>query len=134
MAARNPGNAHRRSDSARGTAPTPGVFAVFIVAGIIALLAIVDQGKLSEGAFLALLVFLVIGSLAPPVAVALGIVMIVAIMMRGAGTKLFAWLGGLPNQKQTAQAKLPSSIGGPVVGYQSNGQPIAGQQSTVQVV
>lgn len=124
MAARDSGDARRRSDSARGGF-TASVFAVFVVAGIIAILAIVDQGKLSEGAFLALLVFLVIGSLAPPVALALGIVMIVAIMMRGAGVKLFKWLGGLPNQKQTAQAKLPGPIGGPIAGYNLSGQPIS---------
>ena len=101
-----------------------GIWGVIVIAGIIAILSIVEYGTVKEGTFLALLVFLVLGSLAPVVAIVLGVIIIFAIMIRGAGVKLFSWLGKLPNQTQPTQSSLPNPVG-VISGYTSNGQPIS---------
>ena len=111
-------------NSARQRATSPGIFAVFAIAGIIALLSIVQYGTVKEGTFLALLVFLVLGSIAPPVAIVLGAIIIFAVMIRGAGVKLFNWIGQVPNRTQPAQASLPNPVG-TIAGYNSSGQPIS---------
>ena len=114
----------RSGDSARQRAASPGVFAVFIIAGIIALLSVVNYGTVKEGTFLALLVFLILGSIAPPIAIVVGVIIVFAIMIRGAGVKLFSWLGQIPNRTQPAQASLPNPVG-TIAGYNSSGQPIS---------
>jgi len=101
--------------SARTT--SPGVLAVIGIAVVIALLTIVTYGQVREGVFLALVVFILFGAIVPPVAIALGAVMIVALLMRGAGTKVFDWLGALAKAQPVAAPSNPD-IGTAPPGYQ----------------
>lgn len=82
--------------------PTGDVWTVFIIAGLIALMAIVTTGGLAEGVFLALLVFVLVGAILPPVGIVVGLIILVAMMFRGnAGGRFFAWLGGLTGRTST---------------------------------
>lgn len=98
----------------------PGaVFGVFVVAGLITLLSILLFRQLKEGVFLALLVFIVVGALWPPGAIAVGAVVAIALFYRGGGQALFTWLGSL-SQRQAAPAVTPAfgPIAKSVPGYQ----------------
>jgi len=106
--------------SLRSRLPTatasPGTIATIGIAAVIALLTIITYGEVREGVFLALVVFILLGALVPPVAIALGAVMIVALFMRGAGTKAFDWLGSLGSAQPVPIPDKPE-IGERVTGY-----------------
>lgn len=86
---------------------SPGVVGVVAVAAIIALLTLVTYGEVREGVFLGLIVFILFGALVPPVAIVLGVVMIIAIFYRGGGTALFGWLGSLAGAQAPATPVKP---------------------------
>jgi hypothetical protein len=77
--------------------------------------------------FLALLVFLVLGSLAPVVFAPLGVVIIAVLFVRGAGAKLFGWLSGL-----ATASPVPAPTSQPVIPDKTFPQP--GPNGTVQVI
>lgn len=79
--------------------PTVSVWAVFVLAGLFLLIAIVKTGQVAEGVFLAVLVFVLVGAIAPPVAIVVGLIILAAVLLRGGGVALFTWLGGLAGRK-----------------------------------
>jgi len=86
------------------------VWGVLAIGGIIAFLAIVHQGTIKEGQFIGLLVFLVAGSLFPPAAIGIGLIIVIAMIYRGAGTQLGDWLSG-----QVGRSAGAATVGTPFV-------------------
>ena len=101
------GNLARRG----AAAATGSIFPVLALAVAIALVSVIQSGQVREGVFLALLVFILLGALVPPVAIALGVVILVAMFMRGAGVKLFSWLGSLASAQPVTRTATAPPLG-----------------------
>ena len=79
--------------------PSGSVWLVLLLGGLMLLLALVKTGRLAEGQLIAVLVYLVAGSLYPPFGVLLGILIVLGMFFRGGGTALFSWLSGLAGRQ-----------------------------------
>lgn len=116
----NSGASAAGSNQSRGgpARPGPDVTTVWIITAGIALTVLIWRKALSEGVFLALLVFLVFGAIVPPVAIAVGLVILLVLWLRGAGTAFFNWLGGLVKVQPKPIDNAYAPLGGTVPGYQ----------------
>ena len=83
------------------------------LAGVIALVIIVTQGRLSEGSFLAILFFILIGAVAPVIVMPVGALALFVILFKsGSGPKVVAWLSQLA--RGTGSAPVPAAGIGPL--------------------
>jgi hypothetical protein len=76
---------------------------------LLGLVLYIGTGKLPEGTVLALLVFAVVGAIAPIIVLPVGVVILIVLSLKGdiAG-KFFGWLGGLAGKQ--ANPSPPTSI------------------------
>lgn len=91
--------------------PTGTIFAVFVVAGLIAGLTLIEQGAIAEGTFLALLLFLLLGAIVPPVALTIGVIIVFYLLFTGAGNALSNWVKGIVGSKGAAPSPTQSYTG-----------------------
>lgn len=115
LAARN-----REAGTTNGNRARSGVafsvWTIFALAGAFLLVAIVKTGQVAEGVFLAVLVFVLIGAILPPVGIVVGLIVLTAILLRGGGVALFTWLGGLAG-KQFGPSQPYAPIAPTLPGY-----------------
>lgn len=114
LAAGDRGTGPDNGDSPRQGRPSSSQFVVIGIALAIGLIVVVTSGRIAEGTFLALLVFILAGAIAPPIAIPVGAIILLAQLMRGdVGTKFFSWLGSLSSAAPPAPGpKVPGM--GPV--------------------
>ena len=90
------------------------MIALAIIIGAVALVAF---GSIPEGMFLALLIFVLAGAIFPPLAIPVGVVVLVALIYKeGVGTKFLAWLGSL-GQAQAGPPTQYAPIAPTLPGY-----------------
>lgn len=116
----------RRASGGASADPAPSTFSILIVAAVIGLISIIG-GTLSEGVFLALLVYIVIGSIAPVVFLPIGLVVIVYLFYKGAAAQIFGWVSGLTTAQPVMAPKAE-----PVVPEKTFTAP--GPNGSVQVI
>lgn len=83
------------------TARPGAIFTVFVVAGLIGGITLIERGQLPQGTLLALLLFLIIGALVPPVAIVVGAIIIAYLLLTGGALSLASWSNSLTSGKST---------------------------------
>lgn len=109
LAGGNRGVRSGSGDSASGNRSAFGIFGVIGLALVIGALLLITKGQVSQGSFFALLIFLIIGAIAPPVALIGGLAVVIGLLYQaGAPGKLGAWLGSV-TQQQSQKAPGPTA-------------------------
>lgn len=94
-------DAAEEAEKNKSNGPSVTIWAVFVVAGLIALVTWVTFGQIPEGVLLGLLVFLVLGALFPIFAVAFGAAVLVYLFY-AYGPKLFQFVSNLTKAQPVA--------------------------------